>query len=35
MNVQNLRDNYPQLISYREDHGYSKTYVARFTREIK
>ncbi|MHB1611864.1 MAG: tyrosine-type recombinase/integrase [Sulfobacillus sp.] len=35
MNVQNLRDHYPQLISYMEDHGYSKTYVARFTRELK
>lgn len=35
MNVQNLRDHYPQLISYMEDHGYSKTYVARFKRELK
>ncbi|EKN66148.1 integrase family protein [Neobacillus bataviensis LMG 21833] len=24
MNVQNLRDNYPKLISYMETNGYSK-----------
>jgi len=35
MNVQNLRDNYPKLISYMETSGYSKTYVDRFKREIK
>lgn len=35
MNVQNLREHYPQLIAYMEDHGYSKLYVTRFTREIK
>ena len=35
MNVQNLRDNYPKLISYMETNGYSKTYVDRFKREIK
>ena len=35
MNVQNLRDNYPKLISYMETNGYSKTYVNRFKREIK
>jgi len=35
MNVQNLRDNYPKLISYMESNGYSKTYVARFKREIE
>jgi len=35
MNVQNLRDNYPKLISYMESNDYSKTYVARFKREIK
>lgn len=35
MNVQNLRDNYPKLISYMEANGYSKTYVDRFKREIK
>ncbi|MBU3191927.1 tyrosine-type recombinase/integrase [Clostridium bowmanii] len=35
MNVQNLRDNYPKLISYMKANGYSKTYVVRFEREIK
>jgi len=35
MNVQNLRDNYPKLISYMETNGYSKIYVDRFKREIK
>ena len=35
MNVQNLRDNYPKLISYLDSNGYSKTYVARFKREIE
>ena len=35
MNVQNLRDNYPKLISYMEINGYSKTYVERFKREIE
>jgi len=35
MNVQNLRDNYPKLISYMETNGYSKTYVDRFKREIE
>ena len=35
MNVQNLRDNYPKLISYLENNSYSKTYVDRFKREIK
>ena len=35
MKVQNLRDNYPKLIFYMETNGYSKTYVARFKREIK
>lgn len=35
MNVQNLRDNYPKLISYMETNGYSKTYVDKFKREIK
>lgn len=34
MNVQNLKDNYPKLISYMENNGYSKTYVDRFKREI-
>ncbi|MCG6536245.1 MAG: tyrosine-type recombinase/integrase [Syntrophales bacterium LBB04] len=35
MNVQNLRDNYPKLITYLENNSYSKTYVDRFKREIK
>jgi len=35
MNVENLRDNYPKLISHMETKGYSKTYVDRFKREIK
>lgn len=35
MNLQNLRDNYPKLISYMETNGYSKTYVDRFKRKIK
>ncbi len=35
MNVQNLRDNYPKLISYMETNGYSKSYVCRIKREIK
>ncbi|MCU7951648.1 MAG: tyrosine-type recombinase/integrase [gamma proteobacterium symbiont of Bathyaustriella thionipta] len=35
MNEQNLRDNYPKLISYLETNGYSKTYVDRFKREIE
>ncbi|QKY71303.1 tyrosine-type recombinase/integrase [Lentibacillus sp. CBA3610] len=35
MNVQNLRNNYPKLISYMETNGYSKTYVDRFKREIE
>ena len=35
MNVQNLRDNYPKLISYMETKCYSKTYVGRLKWEIK
>lgn len=35
MNVQNLRDHYPKLISYMETNGYSKTYVDRLKREVK
>lgn len=34
MNVHNLRNNYPKLISYMEINGYSKIYVDRFKREI-
>ena len=35
MNLQNLRDNYPKLISYMETTGYSKTYIDKIRREIK
>ena len=35
MNIQNLRDKYPKLISYMETNGYSKTYIDSFKREIK
>lgn len=35
MNVQNLRDNYPKLITYMEINGYSKTYVDSIKREIR
>jgi len=35
MNEQNLRDNYPKLISYLEANGYSKTYIDKFKREIE
>jgi len=35
MNVKNLRDNYPKLISYMEANDYSKSYVDSFKREIK
>ena len=34
MNVQNLRDNYPKLISYLEIKNYSKSYIDCFKREI-
>lgn len=34
MNVQNLRDNYPKLISHLKDNDYSKMYVDRFRREM-
>ena len=33
--TQNLQKNYPQLISYLEDNGYSKRNVARFSRDIQ
>jgi len=35
MNVQNLRENYPRLISYMTENGYSESHVVRFRREIK
>ena len=34
MDVQNLRDNYPQLISHMEESGYSANYIQRVRREI-
>lgn len=34
MDLQNLRDNYPRLISYMQTNGYSKSYIDRFKREI-
>jgi len=35
MNVKNLRNNYPKLISYMENNGYAKTYIDRIKREIE
>jgi len=35
MNVQNLGDNYPKLISHMKTSGYSKIYVDRIRREIE
>lgn len=35
MNVQNLGDNYPKLISHMKTSGYSKIYIDRFKREIE
>ncbi len=35
MNVKNLRDNHPKLISRMETNGYSKNYVGNFKREIE
>ena len=35
MDLQNLSDNYPKLISYMEINGYSKIYIDRIKREIK
>ena len=34
MKTQHLADNYPRLISYMEENGYSRIYVNRFKREI-
>lgn len=34
MKTQQLEDNYPRLISYMEESGYSRIYVDRFKREI-
>lgn len=35
MDVQNLQNKYPQLITYLESNGYSKIYIARLKREIQ
>ncbi len=35
MNVENLSNNYPQLLSHMEDSGYSKSYIYSFRREIQ
>jgi len=34
MNVQNLQENYPHLLSYMEENGYSAIYIKRFKVEI-
>jgi len=34
MNINNLRERQPELITYMEVHGYSKEYIARLKREI-
>ena len=35
MNVENLRNNHPKLISYMEAAGYSKDYIGRLQKEIQ
>lgn len=35
MNVENLRNNHPKLISYMETAGYSNDYISRLRREIQ
>jgi len=35
MNVQNLKNRYPELITYMKDDGYSKDYIDRVRREIE
>lgn len=35
MNVENLRHNYPKLISFMETAGYSNNYIGRLQREIE
>ena len=35
MDVQNLQNKYPQLITYLESNGYSKLYIARLKRDIR
>ena len=34
MNTQHLEDNYPRLIFYLEESGYSRIYISRFKQEI-
>ncbi len=34
MNTQHLEDNYPLLISYMKESGYSQIYIDKFRREI-
>lgn len=34
MNTQHLEDNYPLLISFMKESGYSQTYIEKFRREI-
>jgi len=35
MNVENLRNNHPKLISYMEAAGYSKDHIGRLQKEIQ
>lgn len=35
MNTQHLEDNYPRLISYMKENGYSRFYIDKFRWEIK
>lgn len=35
MNVENLKNSYPKLLSHMEDSGYSKKYIYTFRREIQ
>jgi len=34
MNIQNLRENFPKLIAYMQEHGYNSEYIANLHREI-
>ena len=35
MNMQNLRDTYPELIAFMEENGYSQLYIERLRQQIK
>ena len=35
MEVQNLQDNYPRLLSFMKENGYSAIYIRRFEAKIK